>query len=70
MRKQTMFAIISIIVALSVAAIAPAMMSTARAASDNFSKTGNPHEQPGAGNGDPHIDHKTGNPHRCPGSNC
>jgi hypothetical protein len=37
---------------------------------DNFSKTGNPHDQPGAGDGDPHIDHKTGNPHRCPGSNC
>jgi hypothetical protein len=71
--QKTMFAIITMVAALSVAAIAPAMMNSAMAApgdNDPFTKTGNPHDQPGAGDGDPHIDQKTGNPHRCPGATC
>jgi hypothetical protein len=67
--QKTIFAIIGIVAALSVA-IAPAMMNTAMAISDNFDERGNPHDDPGAGDGNPHIDHKTGNPHRCPGANC
>ena len=63
--QKTIFAIIAIVVALSFAAIAPAMMNTAMAA---HSRTGNPHH--GQQTGDPHIDHKTGNPHRCPGNSC
>jgi hypothetical protein len=68
--QKAMFAIITIVVALSVAAIVPAMMSTTMAKSDNFDKTGNPHDDPGAGDGNPHKDHKTGNPHFCPDSQC
>jgi hypothetical protein len=68
--QKTMFAIIAIVAALSVAAIVPAMMSTSMAKSDKFSDTGNPHDSPGAGDGNPHKDHKTGNPHFCPDSQC
>jgi hypothetical protein len=39
-------------------------------ADDPFDGKGNPHDEPGAKDGDPHIDKKTGNPHRCPGSTC
>jgi hypothetical protein len=45
------------------------MMNTAMA-DDPFEGKGNPHDEPGAKDGDPHIDKKTGNPHRCPGSTC
>jgi hypothetical protein len=49
-----------------------ATVAPVRAQGDNdpFTKSGNPHDQPGAGDGDPHIDHKTGDPHRCPGATC
>ena len=68
---KTIFAIIAIVAAMSVAAIAPAMMSTAMAKSDHFSKSGNPHDQPGSKDtGNPHKGHKTGNPHHCPDSQC
>ena len=63
-----MFVIIAIAAALSVA-IAPTMMNTAMA-DDPFDGKGNPHDEPGAKDGDPHIDKKTGNPHRCPGKTC
>jgi hypothetical protein len=43
--KKTMFAIIAIVAALSFAAIAPAMMSTAMA-DDPFDGKGNPHDEP------------------------
>ena len=66
-----MFAIIAIVVVMSVAAIAPAMMNTAMAKSNHFSKSGNPHNQPGVKDtGNPHKGHKTGNPHKCPDSQC
>jgi hypothetical protein len=69
--QKTMFAIIAIVVVMSVAAIAPAMMNTAMAKSNHFSKSGNPHNSPGSKDtGDPHKDHKTGNPHFCPDSQC
>jgi hypothetical protein len=56
--QKTIFAIIAVVAALSVAAIAPAMVSTAMAApgdNDPFTKTGNPHDQPGAGDGNPNC---------------
>ena len=66
--QKTMLVIIAIAAALSVA-IAPTMMNTAMA-DDPFDGKGNPHDEPGAKDGDPHIDKKTGNPHRCPGKTC
>jgi hypothetical protein len=69
--QKTMLTIIAIVAALSVAAIAPAMMNTAMAKSDKFDGKGDPHDEPGnKKTGDPHQDHKTGNPHRCPDSQC
>jgi hypothetical protein len=59
--QKTAFVIIALVAALSVA-IAPTMMNTA-VADDPFDGKGNPHDEPGAKDGDPHIDKKTGNPH-------
>jgi hypothetical protein len=74
--QKTMFAIIAVVVALSFAAIAPAMMSTASAKSDQFSSTGNPHDRPGNSDsqGNPHgpgnSPGSSGNPHFCPDNQC
>ena len=64
--QKTIFAIIAIVAALSFAAIAPLIMSTAKAFP--FSDTGNPHREHGPGStGNPHRPPTdSGNPHFCP----
>jgi hypothetical protein len=75
-KQKAIFAIITIVATLSVAAIASAMMSTAMAKSDQFSKTGNPHDRPGNSDseGNPHgpgnSPGSSGNPHFCPDDQC
>jgi hypothetical protein len=74
--QKTIFAIIAIVAALSVAAIVPAMMSTTIAKSEQFKDTGNPHDRPGNSDseGDPHgpgnSPGSSGNPHFCPDDQC
>jgi hypothetical protein len=69
MTSKATFAILGI-AAVLVLIVASTLSSSAMAVSDNFSRTGNPHDTPGAGDGNPHKGQDTGNPHRCPGANC
>ena len=65
--QKTIFAIIAIVTALSLAAIVPSLMAS-NAKAFPFSSTGNPHREHGPGStGNPHRPPTdSGNPHFCP----